>query len=92
MSISIYTDIYVFLRTALETYQHIFSSFVSCRITVEVFSKTWLYMCSFVLKQERELVISLQTGGSECTDRSTNSLINKPFADTSLSQEVRMIY
>ena len=36
-----------------QTYQHIFSSFISCRITVEMFSKSWLYMCTFILKCQK---------------------------------------
>lgn len=31
------------------TYKHVISPFVSGRITVEVFCKAWLHMCSFVL-------------------------------------------
>lgn len=41
-------------RYEVLTYQHILSAFVSAWVTVEVLSKAWFYMSSFVLQHRKD--------------------------------------
>ena len=43
------------MQDMVSTYQHVLSAFVSAGVTVEMLSKPWLYMCTFVLQHTQKI-------------------------------------